>query len=172
MRSHESHGEARSKRVAVSFTERQHDALQATASRQRIPVAQLVARIVRGHLATGEDEAPVSSPIAADLARPPEASVGPAWLPPIEPTAPTEWARQRAAAVQALLDRYPGELASLSDSWATDAAVREQLWALTVWRDLLGAYDDPRMELAFAGAMGDFAISLRERPRLNAQRHR
>ncbi len=94
--------------------------------------------------------------------------------PAIEPGARTQWARQRAAAVQGLLDRYPGELSSLSDGWATDAAVREQLWALTVWRDLLdvGAYDDPRMELAFAGALSEFALCLRAWHRVTAQRRR
>jgi len=41
------------------------------------------------------------------------------------------------------------------DGWARDAAVR-----------------DPRIELAFAGALGDFASYLRERPRTSAHRRR
>ena len=83
-----------------------------------------------------------------------------------------EWAQQRAAAVQALLDRYPGELAALSDDWARDAAAREQLWALSVWRDHLdvGFHDDPRMELAFANSLSDFAIYLQERHRVGRRR--
>jgi len=53
------------------------------------------------------------------------AGEGPMWLPPVAKSALAEWARSRAAAVQALIDRYPAELSALDDGWAKDAAVRE-----------------------------------------------
>ena len=45
--------ELRPKRVAVSFSQREHAALQDMAARDRVPLAKAVLRIVRGHLATG-----------------------------------------------------------------------------------------------------------------------
>ena len=105
-------GELRSVRIAVSLTPREHDALRESANRQRVPVAKAAARIIRGHLATGQDECPA----------PPETVVpetfssarklsAPPWLPPVDKTAYPEWGRIRASGVQALLDRYPGGLA-------------------------------------------------------------
>ena len=160
-------GEPRSVRVAVSLTEREHDALRESANRQRVPVAKAAARMIRGHLATGGEDslpppggAPPTAGATKDLTPPP-------WLPPRDRAGYREWAQVRAAAVQALLDRYPRDLAALADDWATNAALREQLWALSVWRDHLdvGVHDDPRMELAFAGSLSDFAAYLRDRPR-------
>ena len=152
--------ELRPKRVAVSFSDREHAALQEMAVRERIPLAKTVLRIVRGHLATGR---PAAEPIGEATGD--RASASPAWLPPAEQAQYAEWARDRAAAVHALLDRYPDELADLPNDWHRVAAVREQLWALSWWRDLLdsGTYDDPRMELAFAASLGEFARYLRER---------
>ena len=51
-------GEPRSVRVAVSLTEREHDALRESANRQRVPVAKAAARMIRGHLATGGEDSP------------------------------------------------------------------------------------------------------------------
>lgn len=41
------------------------------------------------------------------------------------------------------------------------------------WRDLLdsGTYDDPRMELAFAASLSEFAKYLRERSRSRGRRY-
>ena len=159
--------ELRPKRVAVSFSEREHAVLQEMAARERIPLAKAVLRIVRGHLATGRP--------APDGTRDPtgeSASASPGRLPPIEKAEYAGWARDRAAAVQSLLDRYPDELAHLPRDWHRVAAVGEQLWALSWWRDLLdsGTYDDPRMELAFAASLGDYARYLRERRRPGTRR--
>lgn len=161
-------GELRSVRIAVSLTQREHDALRESANRQRVPVAKAAARIIRGHLANEDDEGPASHGTVVSEPLPAVRGLcAPAWLPPIDKSAYADWARMRAGAVEALLDRYPGELTALSDGWASDAAVREQLWALSVWRDHLdvGVHDDPRMELAFAASLSDFEIYLRERHR-------
>lgn len=168
--------ELRSQRVAVSLTQREHTALQAMAQRQRVPVSKLIAQMARSQLAL-EHADPPAHPETLATAEPDPPSVvgaGPIWLPPVAKSALAEWARSRAAAVQALIDRYPAELSALDDGWAKDAAVREQLWALTVWRDQLdtGTHRDPRIELTFAGALRDFATYLRERPRASAHRRR
>lgn len=159
--------ELRPKRVAASFSEREHAALQEMAVRERIPLAKAVLRIVRGHLATGRP-APAPTGEATDE----RASASPGWLPPAEQGQYAEWARDRAAAVHSLPDRYPDELADHPRDWHRAAAVREQLWGLWWWRDLLdsGTYDDPRMELAFAASLGEFARYLRERRRPGARR--
>ncbi len=168
--------EARSKRVAISLTESEHTALQTIAHRQRVPVSKLLAQIARSHLAIEHADPPAhpEAPASAEPDLPSVTGEGPTWLPPVAKPALAQWARSRAAAVQALIDRYPAELSALDDGWAKDAAVREQLWALTVWRDQLdtGAYEDPRIELAFASALHDFAFYLRERPRTSALRRR
>jgi len=168
--------EPRSKRVAMSFTESEHTALQTMAQRQRVPVSKLLAQMARSHLALEHADPPAhpEAPAAVEPDLPSVAGEGPTWLPPVAKSALAEWARSRAAAVQALIDRYPAELSALDDGWAKDAAVREQLWALSVWRDQLdtGTQLDPRIELAFAGALRDFAFYLRERPRTSAHRHR
>jgi len=168
--------EARSKRVAMSFTESEHTALQTIAQRQRVPVSKLLAQIARSHLALEHTDLPAhpEAPEAAEPDLPSVAGERPKWLPPVAKSALAKWARSRAAAVQALIDRYPAELFVLDDGWAKDAAVREQLWALTVWRDQLdtGTHHDPRIELTFASALRDFAIYLRERPRVSTHRHR
>ncbi len=169
-------GEPRSKRVAVSLTEREHTALQTMAQRQRVPVSKLIAQMARSQLALEHADPPAhpETPEAVEPDLPSVAGEGPIWLPPVAKTALAEWARSRAAAVQALIDRYPAELSALDDGWAKDAAVREQLWALTVWRDQLdtGTHQDPRIEIAFASALRDFATYLRERPRPSAHRRR
>lgn len=159
--------ELRPKRVAVSFSEREHAALQEMAVRERIPLAKAVLRIVRGHLATGR---PAPAPTGDATGE--RAVASPGWLPPVEQALYAEWVRDRVAAVQSLLDRYPDELADLRDDWHRVAAVREQVWALSWWRDLLdsGTYDDPRMELAFAASLAEFATYLRERSRPRAWR--
>lgn len=168
--------EPRSKRVAISLTESEHTALQTIAQRQRVPVSKLLAQMARSHLALEHADPPAhpEAPAAAEPDLPSVAGERPIWLPPVAKSALAQWARSRATAVQALIDRYPAELCALDDGWAKDAAVREQLWALSVWRDQLdtGTHPDPRIELAFASALHDFASYLRERPRTNAHRHR
>ncbi len=135
---------SKSKRISVGFTEREHDAL---ADHEHVGISTVLARIVRAQLATGN--VTITEPKTAPAATAPAAVTGegPAWLPPLDPDERDRWVRDRAAAVQAMIDRYPPELATLEEGWPRDAAVREQLWALTVWRDLLdtGTYDDPRM---------------------------
>ena len=168
----------KSKRVQVGFTEREHSALEAIAADERIGVATVVTRITRAHLATGQTglprQPPASSETLAPADEPSRVTGSPAWLPPTAKAAYRDWARDRATAVRALIDRYPTELAALDDSWAKDAPVREQLWALSAWRDLLdtGAYEDPRMELAFASALTDYANYLRDRHRQLARQRR
>lgn len=165
-------GEPRSVRIAVSLTPREHDTLRETANRQRVPLAKAAAQIIRGHLATGQDDSPLPFETGAETLASARHVSPPPWLPPMGKSAYQEWGLSRASAVQALLDRYPEELAALSDGWASDAAVREQLWALSVWRDQLdvGVHDDPRMELAFARSLSDFTIYLRERQRTGSRR--
>lgn len=164
--------ELRPKRVAVSLTEREHASLQDIAAQQRAPVAKIVLGIIRSHLATGR-----SAPAPSEAEDRPDAPretprKAPAWLPPLEKAAYAGWARDRASGVQSLLDRYPSELDDLPTDWHRAAAVREQLWALSCWRDYLdvGIYDDPRMELAFAASLMDFTQYLRERRRPGVQR--
>lgn len=168
--------EPRSKRVAISLTESEHAALQTIAQQRRVPVSKLLAQMARSDLALEHADPPAhpEAPASAEPDLPSVAGTGPLWLPPVAKSALAEWARSRAAAVQALIDRYPAELSALDDGWAKDAAVREQLWALSVWRDQLdaGTHPDPRIELAFAGALRDFAFYLRERPRTSAHRRR
>jgi hypothetical protein len=164
--------ELRPKRVAVSLTEREHASLQDIAAQQRAPVAKVVLGIIRNHLATGKPApAPSEADDRPDL--PPAAPrKAPLWLPPLVKAEYASWARDRASGVQSLLDRYPSELDDLPADWHLAAAVREQLWALSCWRDFLdvGLYDDPRMELAFAASLMDFSQYLRERRRPGAQR--
>lgn len=168
---------SKSKRVSVGFTEREHDALATIAEHERVGISTVLARIARAQLATGEVTiAEPKTAAAAPAAPAPGAVAGedPAWLPPLDPDERQRWVRDRAAAVQAMIDRYPVELVALEEGWPRDAAVREQLWALTVWRDLLdtGTYDDPRMELAFASSLAEFARYLGDRPRATARQHR
>jgi hypothetical protein len=167
--------EARSHRVAVSFTEREHNALQTTAYRTRLPLAGLVARIVRASLESGQLNLP--DPVATSAAGStgsPAARNAPPWLPPLASGDYDDWAQGCAGAVAALIDRYPRELAALADDWAKDAPVREQLWALAIWRRHLdvGTYGDPRTELAFAGALQDFEVYSRERARTSLRGRR
>lgn len=165
----------KSKRVSVGFTEREHDTLASIAEHERVGISTVLARIVRAQLATGA--ATIVEPKTAALAATAPAALaaeGPAWLPPLDPQERERWVRERAAAVQAMIDRYPLELAALEEGWPRDAATREQLWALTAWRDLLdtGTYDDPRMELAFASSLAEFARYLADRPRATARQRR
>lgn len=170
---------AKTKRVSVGLTESEHAALERIAEHQRIGVSTVLARIARAQLSTGQISLPDETPIApissasAGGARA-EPGEGPAWLPPLKAEQHQQWVRDRAAAVQSMIDRYPIELAALGEGWARDPAVREQLWALSVWRDLLdvGAYEDPRMELAFASALADFARYLSERLRATTRQRR
>jgi len=167
--------EPRTKRVAVSFTEREYNALEKTAYRVRLPLAGLVARIVRASLESGQLHLP--DPVATSPAGPVPIAVAhkaPPWLPPLASADYDDWARGCAGAVAALVDRYPRELAALADDWAKDAPVREQLWALSIWRGQLdvGTHGDPRMELAFAGALQDFEVYTRERARASLRGRR
>ena len=93
---------------------------------------------------------------------------------PRSPAGPRRTRARCAGAVAALIDRYPREFAALADDWAKDASVREQLWALTTWREHLdvGTYGDPRIELAFAWALQDFEAYTRERARASLRGRR
>lgn len=164
---------SKSKRVSVGFTEREHSALATIAEHECVGISTMIGRIARAHLATGE--LMVSEPQAPGTTSPAlsaAAEKGPAWLPPLNLDERERWVRDRAAGVQLMIDRYPAELAALGEGWPRDAAVREQLWALSVWRDLLdtGSYEDPRMELAFASSLAEFARYLGDRPRTTARR--
>lgn len=161
---------SKSKRISVGFTEREHDALTSIAGHEGVGISTVLARIVRARLATGEvtlAEPKNADAVSAASAPTTPTGEGPAWLPPLDSNEHPRWVRGRAAAVQSMIERYPFELRGLEEGWPHDAAVREQLWALSVWRDLLdiGAYDDPRMELAFASSLGEFARYLGDRPR-------
>lgn len=163
---------SKSKRVSVGFTEREHNALATIAEHECVAISTVLARIARAHLATGE--ATIAEPRTSTTRSPAlgaAADKGPAWLPPVDRNEREEWVRDRAAGVQAMIDRYPLELAALGEGWPRDAAVREQIWALSVWRDLLdtGAYEDPRMELAFASSLAEFARYLGDRSRATAR---
>lgn len=159
----------------MTFTDDEHQTLQELALRGDLPVSKVVTGIVRAFLkpnrAEGAERAAAAAAAVADAPRQP-VPTSPLWLPPLDRSARADWARLRVAAIEALCDRYSVELSELTEGWAGDAPVREQLWAMSVWRDQLdaGIYDDPRMELSFARAMSDFAVYLRERPRRTMQR--
>ncbi len=108
--------EPRSKRVAISFTESEHTALQTMAQRQRVPVSKLLAQIARSHLALEHADPPAhpEAPAAAEPDLPSVAGERPIWLPPVAKSALAQWARSRAAAVQALIDRGRGGSATES----------------------------------------------------------
>lgn len=145
------------RRIAVSLSDGERQALAELARRRSEPAATTAARLVRAGLA---DAGAIldTPPARRRSAQAPDARTrAPAWLPPAS----------RAAAVAALRERYPLEFRSAPDDLVTDRLVAERLAALSVLRDELdaGLRRDPREELAFSAEIAALARWLEERGR-------
>jgi hypothetical protein len=147
----------RTPRIAIVLAPGERDALQQLAAEHGEPASTTAARLVRSALA--ERGATLEGARRGPRHRA-ERGAEPPWLPPAT----------RADAIAALQDRYPAELRHLPADPLRDPIIAEPLAALTVWRDQLddGAHADPRMELAFAHELRDFAAWLQTQ----ARRHR
>jgi len=147
----------------VSLSRGERDALRELAARRSEPEATTAARLVRSGLADA----------GARLDPPPKRRRGPArdaQPDPERPDAqPVAWlpTAGRAAAVAALIERYPLDLRAALTRDRNDRATAERLAALSVWRDQLdsGAHPDPRVELLFSDELARSGRWLEERNR-------
>lgn len=151
------------RRIAVSLSQGERDALRELAQRRGEPPATTAARLVRVGLA--DAGAYLDTPPARRRGprTPAGETTSPSWLPPAA----------RAAAIDALRDRYPHELRGAPDDLTADRLVAERLAALSVWRDELdaGLRRDPRDELAFGAEVAALARWLEERSRRRLTGH-
>jgi hypothetical protein len=146
------------RRVPVSLSPGEHEALGALAAERREGLATTAGRLLRDAL-TGAGTALDEPPKRRGARTQPQAAepAGALWLP----------TQQRAAAILALRDRYPHDLRAVGDDYQRDPVVAESLAALSVWRDELdaGLHRDPRLELAFGETLMRFGRQAEERRR-------
>lgn len=146
------------RRVPVSLSPGEHEALRALAAERREGLATTAGRLLRDALteAGATLDAP---PKRRGVRTPPQAAepAGALWLP----------TQQRAAAIIALRDRYPHDLRAVGDDYPRDPVIAESLAALSVWRDELdaGLHRDPRLEIAFGETLMRFGRQAEERRR-------
>jgi hypothetical protein len=133
------------------------DALASFAAERRQPEATAAAELVRAGLI--DRGATLAAAVRRRTASAPDSrdrhGDGAAdWLPP----------QRRAAAIEALRQRYPHELRHLRADALADPAAAEQAAALSLLRERIddGRYDDPRIELAFAHELRAFSRWLQE----------
>lgn len=148
----------RPRRVQVTLRASEQDALAALAAARSEPEATTAARLLRaGLIDGGASLAAVVRRRAASAHdsrdRHDDSAAG--WLPP----------ERRAAAIEALRERYPDELRHLRGDALAIPLAAEQAAALSFMRELIddGRYDDPRIEFAFAHELRGFAHWLQER---------
>jgi hypothetical protein len=136
-------------RLQVTIADDAADELERRADTAGQPVSRVAATLITLALGTtaGPTHAAASTrPRAID--RP--ASQPASWIEPVDRAARRHWRAELWAAVLALHNRYPKELARLEASWWQNTARIEQLAALDAWRLAIDqASGDPREELAF-----------------------
>lgn len=146
------------RRVPVSLSPGEHEALATLAAERREGLATTAGRLLRDALSAA-GAALDASPKRRGARTSPQAMepAGALWLP----------AQQRAGAVVALRDRYPQDLRGVGDDYQRDQLIAESLAALSVWRDELdaGLHRDPRLEIAFGETLMRFGRQAEERRR-------
>jgi hypothetical protein len=146
------------RRVPVSLSPGEHEALAALAAERREGLATTAGRLLRDAL-TGAGATLDPPPKRRGARTPPQATEPPGalWLP----------TQQRAAAILTLRDRYPHDLRAVGDDYQRDQLIAESLAALSVWRDELdaGLHRDPRLEIAFGETLMRFGRQAEERRR-------